>query len=58
MNSSTFAYLFLKAANVLLSEVKSVPRQGTLNAECTTVPLTLILATSAGARINTCFSSG
>lgn len=58
MNSSTPAYLFLKAANVSLSEIKSFPRQGTLNAECTTVALTLILATSASARINTLFFSG
>ena len=49
----TSAYLFLKAASVLLSKGKSFPRHCKPNAGCTVVPLTLILATPVGARINT-----
>ena len=43
MISSASAYLFLKADNVLLSNGKGLPRHGKPNAECTVVPLTLIL---------------
>ena len=53
MISSTFAYLFFKAANVLLSKGKSFPRHGNPNAECIAVPFTLIPETPSGIRINT-----
>ena len=55
MSSSTSAYLFLKAHNVLLSKGK---RHAKPNAECTVVPLILLLATPVSARINTCDFSG
>ena len=58
MISSTSAYLFLKAVNVILSKGNSFPRYGKPNTECTVVPLTLILATPVGARINACDFSG
>ena len=50
--SSISPYLFLKAANILLSKGKNFLRHGKPNAECTVVPLTLILATPVSARIN------
>ena len=53
MISSTSAYLFLKAVNVLQSKGKSFPRRGKPNVEYTVVSLTFILATPVGARINT-----
>ena len=53
MITSASAYLFLKEANVLLSEGKSFPRHGKPNAEYTVVPFKLIPATPVGARINT-----
>ena len=58
MIRSTSAYLFLKAANELLSKGKNFSRHGKSNGECTVVPLTLILATPVGSRINTQHFSG
>ena len=49
----TSAYLFLKAANMLLSKGKGFPRHGKPNNECTVVPLTLMLASPVDARIST-----
>ena len=49
----TSAYLFLKAANVLLSKGKRFLQHGKPNAECAVVSLTLILATPVGIKINT-----
>ena len=58
MISSTSAYLFLKTHNLLLSKGKRCPQHGKPNAECTVVALILLLASSLGARINTCSFSG
>ena len=49
--SSTSAYLFLKAHDILLRKI--FPQHFKTNAECTVAPLTLIFVFPVGNKINT-----